>query len=216
MPRGLLLLLCGTLAVGQVEPRDPFDRAMQSSQQARTQGNFAEAAARREEARKLLEQMPAGSPQWAGRVQNLARAYQGSGRHVQARAVLEDALARANALPEWTPVYIQLLNTLAEFWQQDGNLLKALSYREKAVAAFEATPPDASPEAAQAMPPGVPSMIASNGRLGVVINGRFTSAFRGANNCYLYDQLANLYRQLGRPEAVAKVMTKLQPHPERS
>jgi hypothetical protein len=209
MPRGFLLLLCCTLAPGQFEPRDPFDRAMQSSQQARTQGNPGEAAARREEARKLLEQMPAGLPQWAGRVQNLAQAYQGSGRHVQARAVVQDALMRANALPEWNPAHIQLLNTLAEFWQQDGNLLKALSYREKAVAAFEATPPGASSDAAQAMPPGVPSMVASTGRLPGVINGRFTSAFRGANNSYLYDQLANLYRQLGRPEATAKVMTKM-------
>jgi hypothetical protein len=209
MPQGFLLLLCCTVALGQVEPRDPFDRAMQSSQQARTQGNPVEAAARREEARKLLEQMPAGSPQWAGRVQNLAQAYQGSGRHVQARAVVQDALARANALPEWNPAHIQVLNTLAEFWQQDGNLLKALSYRERAVTAFEATPPGASSEAVQAVPPGVSSMIANNGRLPVVINGRFTSAFRGANNSYLYDQLANLYRQLGRPEATAKVMTKM-------
>ena len=50
------------------------------------------------------------------------------------------------------------------------------------------------------MPPGFPSMIVSTGRSAVVANGRFTSAFRGANNSYLYDQLANLYRQLGRPE----------------
>jgi tetratricopeptide (TPR) repeat protein len=154
MPRGFLLLLCCTVALGQVEPRDPFDRAMQSSQQARTQGNPVEAATRREEARKLLEQMPAGSPQWAGRVQNLAQAYQGSGRHVQARAVVQDALARANALPEWNPAHIQLLNTLAEFWQQDGNLLRALSYREKAVAAFEATPPVLCPRLLSRCPPG--------------------------------------------------------------
>jgi hypothetical protein len=109
MPRAFLFLWCGTVALGQVEPRDPYDRAMQAYQQAQTQGNPADAAAQREAARKLLDQMPAGSSQWAPRVENLAQSYQSSGRHLQARAVIQDALARANALREWNPARVQLL-----------------------------------------------------------------------------------------------------------
>ena len=207
MPRGFLFLLYGTVALGQVEPRDPFDRAMQPSQQARTQGNPAEAAAQREEARKLLDQLPAGSPQWAARIQSLAQSYQGSGRHTQARAVFQDALARSNALPEWNPARLQLLNTLAEFWQQDGNLLKALSYREKAAAALEATPPGAATEPAQ------PNGLQQTGKFtvvsGPVVNGRVMSRFGTTNNSYLYQQLVALYRQLGRSDAAEKATTKM-------
>src|SRR5713226_880064 len=101
MPRGSLLLLFCTVALGQPQPGEPFDRAIQSFQQARAHGNPAEAAARREEARGLVEKMPAGSPQWEGRVQNLAQMYQGSGRHIEGRAVVQDALSRASVFEEW-------------------------------------------------------------------------------------------------------------------
>jgi hypothetical protein len=209
MPRAFLFVLCSTVALGQVEPRDPFDRAMQASQQARTQRNPAEAAAQREEAQKLLDQVPAASPQWVGQVQNLAQSYQVSGRHVQARAVMEDALGRASTLPAWGPARIQLLNTLAEFWQQDGNLLKALSYREKAVAAFEATPPGAAAEPV-AQPKGVQAPVAIVGIVGFAVNvGIISRSGLSSNNGYLYDQLANLYRQLGRPDAAEKATAKM-------
>src|SRR5690242_11241493 len=117
MPRGSLFLLFCTVALAQVPPPDPFDRAMQSAQQARSQGNPAAAVARRNEARQLLDQMPPTSPQWAGRVQFLAQTYQASGWHMVARSLVEEALARANALPAWSPARIQLLDTLAGFWQ---------------------------------------------------------------------------------------------------
>lgn len=195
MPREPWLLLCSTLALGQVSPRDPFDRAMQSVQEARAHGNPAEAAARRDEARGLLEQMAANSPQWAGRVQNLAQQYQGSGWHAQARVAVQDALSRVNVLPEWHPARIQLLSTLADFWQQDGNLLKALWYWEKAASALEATPSGAASDAARPLPGGVAS-------------GSFV-IFRGQNNSYLYEQLTELYRQLGRPEATATAVAKM-------
>src|SRR5579872_7458048 len=201
MPRAFLFLLSGAVAFAQTEARDPFDRAMQLSQQARTQGNSADAAQHREEARTLLDQMPLSSPQWPGRVQNLAQSYQGSGRHAQARAMVADALSRASTLPEWSPARLQLLTTLAEFWQQDGNLLKAVSYREKAVAAFEATPPGAAAQPTQRDT----AKLVSGG-----FGGRFTRGRMGAaNNAYLYDRLANLYREMGRPDDAAKVVAKM-------
>ena len=135
MPRAFLFVLCSTVVLGQVPRREPFDVALQSYRDARASGDFDAAAARREEARGMLAQMPLSSPQWLGRVQAMAQVYQGSGRHAQARAVVQDALSRADSLGESHPTRIQLLNTLADFWQQDGNLLKALVYREKAVAA---------------------------------------------------------------------------------
>jgi len=207
MRRGVLFLVCA-VAFGQTEPRDPFDRAMQLSQQARTQGNSAEAAAHREEARSLIEKTPLDSKQWAFRVQNLAQSYQGSGRYVQARAVVQGALARAQALPEWDPVRIQLLNMLAEFWQQDGNLLQAVSYREKAVAAFEATPPGAA-VAAQRDPAGISVSQLSSGPFIAMSSLTMARFYSGGNNSQLYEQLATLYRQLGRPDAAAKATAKM-------
>jgi len=204
MQPALLLSLCSFIAAAQTVTLDPFDRAMQLSQQARNQGNPAEAAARREEARNLLEQMPVSSPQWLGRVQNLAQSYQGSGRHVQARTVVQNALDRADALPQSNPSRVELLNMLAQFWQQDGNLLKALSFREKAIAAFEATPPGA---AAQPPQRDTAELVTFVGGFG----GRFASRgrFGGLGTAYLYDQLASLYRELGRLEDAAKTVAKI-------
>jgi tetratricopeptide (TPR) repeat protein len=127
---------------------------------------------------------------------------------LQARAVIQDALARANALPEWNPARIQLLNTLAGISQQDGNLLKALSYREKAVAAFETTPPGAAAELA-AQPKGFQPGVASGIGTKFAANGRFMNQFGPTNSNYLYQQLADLYRQLGRSDAAEKATTKM-------
>src|SRR5579871_4619456 len=213
MPRGSWLLLFPALALAQTPP-DPYDRAMQAMQEARSQGNPAEVAARRDEVRRLLDQFHAGSPQWAGRVQNVAQIYEGSGRHAEARAIAEDALKRASALPPWNPGRIRLLDSLAGFWQQDGNLLKALAYREKAVAAFEATPPGAA--ATQAATPS--TQVAANGIVvagfrgspGVIsYPGSRVGPGRAGNSTYLYEQLAELDRQLGRPEAASAALTKM-------
>ena len=204
MPRTFLCLLSAVVALAQVQPRDPFDRAMQMFQEARTRENPADAAQHREEARNLLDQTPVASPQWAGRVQNLAQSYQGSGRHTQARAVVQDALSRASALPERSPARLELLNTLAEFWQQDGNLLKAVSYREKAVAAVESTPPGAAAQPIQRDRSEIISIVGGfSGRLSM------RGSIGGSNNAYPYDRLAALYRELGRPEDAAKAVARM-------
>src|SRR6266576_3553594 len=149
MLRGFLFVLCSTVALGQVPPREPFDIAVQSYRDARASGNFDLARSRREEARGLRAQAPLDSPLLPGRVQSVAHLYQSSGWWAQARAVVQNELSRANSLAESHPLRIQLLNMLADFWQQDGNLLESLSYREKAVAALDAAPPSASPDMPQ-------------------------------------------------------------------
>ena len=213
MPRGYLFLLLPALTLAQTLPPDPYDRAMQAMQEARSQGNPAEVAARRDEVRRLLDQTPAGSPQWPGRVQNVAQLYQGSGRHADARAIVEDALTRASALPAWNPDRIRLLDTLAGFWQQDGNLLKAVAYREKAVAAFEATPPGSVVSQLAATAPQVSAnriVAAFRGNPILFPGPRYASGpGRTGNSTYLYEQLAALNRQLGRPEAAAKALAKM-------
>src|SRR5437870_1764423 len=152
MTRGFLFVLCSAVVLGQVPRREPFEIAIQSYRDARSSGDFDTAAARREEARRLLALTPVDSPQLLSRVQAVAQIYQSSGRRAQARAVVQDSLSLADSLGESHFIRIQLLNMLADFWQQDGNLLRALSYREKAVAAQESAPPSGSPEA-----PGFPA-----------------------------------------------------------
>src|SRR2546426_750989 len=110
MARRFLFVLCATVLAAQVRQREPFDTATQSFWDARRTGSFDQAAARREELRGLLAQMPVDSPLWVSRVQNVAQIYQGSGRRLQSRAIYQDALTRADALGEWHPTRIQLLN----------------------------------------------------------------------------------------------------------
>jgi hypothetical protein len=200
MLRGFLFVLCSTVVLGQIPP--PFDVAVQSYRDARVSGNFDQARDRREEARGLLAQTPLDSPLLPSRVQIVAQLYQNAGWRAQARAVVEDELSRANSLAETHPVRIQLLSMLADFWQQDGNLLKALSYREKIVAALEAAPTSASANKPQ---PGL------NPFFGVATANRAAARFvvSGANNTQAYQQLSDLYGQLGRPESAAKIVAKM-------
>jgi tetratricopeptide (TPR) repeat protein len=212
MPRGFLFLLCSTVVLSQVPPREPFEVAIQLYRDARAVGNFDQAHARREEARSLLALTPLDSPMLPSRVQMVAQLYQSSGWHAQARAVVEDELSRAISLVESHPVRIQLSNMLADFWQQNGNLLRALSYREKIVAALEASPASASPDAAQprlnALTGTAPVRRVAGG-FGLTGAIQAFSPGRGANSTQAYQQLSDLYRQLGRPEAAAKIVAKM-------
>jgi len=207
MLRGFLFVLCSTVALGQAPPREPFDIAVQSYRDAHARGNFDQAHSSREEARGLLAQTPLDLP-LPSRVQTVAQLYRSSGWWAQARAVVQDELARANSLAEWHPIRIQLLNMLADFFQQDGNLLKALSYREKAVAALDAAPPSASPDTPQPRLNRVAGAATANraaGGLIVLVGFQTLASGRGRNNTYPYQQLADLYRQLGRRQAAAKI-----------
>ena len=124
--------------------------------------------------------------------------YQNSGLNGQARAILQEALNRIGTLPDWHPSRIAMLSTLADSWQQDGSLLKAAGLLEQVAAAQAAAPPVTASQ---------PAMR------GVVVSGFRESccAFGGyvANGINLYIHLADLYQQLGRPDAVAAVVAKM-------
>jgi hypothetical protein len=196
MKRGCLSLLFAGVALAQVRPpqEDPLQVAVRAYHTARDQGQFVEAAAKRDLARNLLEQTPVDS-QFGSSVFNVAQLYQGANLSAQALAIGQQALARATALH----IRIQLLQMVADFYQQDRNLLQAVAYREKLVAALdEAAAKPAEPNAA----PTFSRVETFNGF------GRFRS-YGGDQRTRAYQQLAELYQELGRPEAVAATTKRL-------
>ncbi|MDR3702425.1 MAG: hypothetical protein P4L56_22445, partial [Candidatus Sulfopaludibacter sp.] len=211
MLRVPLLLICSLAAwaqhwAQQAPQQDPINAAIQVIWQARNEGRFEDAAAAREQARSLLQRAPVDAPQFQGWAQQVSQAYQNSGMNGQARAVLQDALARTAVLGNSHPAHAGMLIALAESWWQDGSLLKAAGYLEQAAAAQEAdAPPPARDQVVAAgrfMAPGGVSFS----RL-VAFSGFGPVAFN--SSIYTYTRLADLYRQLGRPDAVASVAAKI-------
>src|SRR5882672_5640438 len=97
MVRPVLCLLLAGSAVAQTQPReDPLMAAIRAHQKAREEGRFDEAAAKRELARGVLDQIPAGTPQFANRVFSVTQLYQNSGLTAKALAVAQQALSRAD------------------------------------------------------------------------------------------------------------------------
>lgn len=178
----------------QVAPRQP---AMDVALQAAFQAQFGERAASRDQARAALDSMPADEPRFGQWAQSVAQLYQQNGMEAQGRAVLEQALARTAALGPSNPSRAEILSALGSLWQQDGNLLKALPYLEQAAAA-EAS---ATPRAGNAAPR---AEVRS-----VIIAGPVFSRTGGYAASFRYIALANLYRQLGRPDAVEAVAAKI-------
>jgi tetratricopeptide (TPR) repeat protein len=212
MRRGFLCLLWSLSALAQAPQQNPLDLAIQAHWKARTETRFDEAAAKREEARSLLAQMPVDAPQFGGWVQNVAALYSGAGMQARAREVAEAALARTGRMGDAHPTRIQLLNMLAGFWQEDRNLLKAATYAEKAVSALEAAPPPGSAEAGStaAARSSVFTRVSSISGANVAVFGNTFS--RGGPNSNLssaYQRLVAIYQQLGRPEAVAAIVGKM-------
>ena len=207
MRRAFLCLLCSFTALAQTPQQTPIDTAIQAYWNARSAGHFDEAAAKREEARAFLAQMPVEARQFAGWVQSVTQLYQGGGMYARARDVAEAALARTGRLPDAHPTRILLLNMLAGFWQEDRNLLKSAAYLEKVVSVLEAAPSVSS----AASGPGIPTatrfafMSGPNVWFG-------NSPSRGGTYSRLgsaYQRLATLYQQLGRPDALAAVLAKM-------
>ena len=203
MCRTLLCVLCSLTVLAQ-EPRPPLDLALEAYRTAHTEGRFDEAAARREDARSLLNRTPVETPQFTSWVQQVVQLYQAAGMSVQARTVAQEALARAGKLGDSHPMRIMLLNMLADSWQQDGNLLKSVAYLEQAATAQEAAPAvKAQPPAAQAGSQWFNARVTVTGccqsRLQAVPNPVYPS----------YQRLADAYQRLGRPEAVAGVLAKM-------
>ena len=207
MNRGMVCLLLTLPAVAQIAQRDPFDAALQAFWTARSAGHFEEAAAKREEARKLLVRTALDAPQFGNRVLSVTQLYESGGMSRQARSIAEEALSRAEGLGQSHPTRIQLLNTLASSWQQDRNLLKALACLEKAAAAVDAAPLAKSPV------PGAEGQPYSNGaRTGAFVvfsNTPGISRREPFQDYSVYPRLADLYQQLGRPDAAAAVLAKM-------
>jgi tetratricopeptide (TPR) repeat protein len=195
MNRGCLSLLFACVALAQVRPQeDPIQVAMRAYHSARDQGQFDEAAAKRELARNLLDQIPVDS-QFGNSVWNVAQLYAGSGLSAQALAIGQQALARVTTLEG----RIQLLQMVADFYQQDRNLLQTVAYREKLVLALdEAAARPAEPNSGPA-------------RVGISFSGPMRSyrSVGGDRRTAAYQQLADLYQQLGRPDAVAATIKRL-------
>lgn len=199
MLRVPLFLVCSLAALAQPSPRqDPLDTALQAVWQARNNGRFEVAAAGREQARAQLQRAPVDSPRFAGWAQQVAQLYQSSSLNAQARAILREALARTGLLGDSHPSRIATLNALGESWRQDGNLLKAVGYLEQAATAQAAAPPETAARAAT-------QFFAMSGKR-TAFRG---SGFYGGSAIYAYTRLADLYRQLGRPDAVAAIAVKI-------
>lgn len=201
------LFLVSSLAVlAQPMPRDPLDTTLQQYWQARQQGRIEDAALRRQEARALLEAVTPDSPRLRMWVQQVTQLYQNAGRNREARAILQEASDRTAALGESHPNHIAMLAALGDSWRQDGNLLKALGYFEKAAALQASTPPPASPPTALLRGAGPMAAVPLRGAVfakGIAIAGPFSQ------NTEIYFRLADLYRQLGRPDAITAVTAKV-------
>ena len=189
-----LFLACAGLALAQsTAPQEPVEAAIRAVRSARTR---AEAAAARDQARALLQQAPITSPNFAAWVQEISQFYQTAGWNAKARSVLEDALARCTSLKDGGNLRRTILSSLAMAWQQDGNLLKTAGAVEQLAEAQEA---------ATRKPAGSASgkWLAQSGVMS------YTSYY--SSTIETYSRLATLYRQLGRPEAVAALTAKVRP-----
>lgn len=204
MKRALLLLLWIPVIQAQPKALAPIDAAIQAYWPARNSGQFTEAAAHREEARRLLESVPATEPRLMMWVRNVTQLYDGSGMTARARSILESTLARAG---DSSRLRGELLNSLGDSWEQDRNLLKAVSYREQALTALEAARPESAPE-----PPFAQRTTAVLLTGAISVKGRFSQSLAQPGNAYLYLQLAALYRRLGRPDAVAAIPARIIAH----
>jgi len=210
MLRGLLAFLFTCAALAQQRQPLPIDEAMQKYWKLRQAGNFEEAVAQRDVVRNLLAKVPLESPQYASWAQNVAQLYQSVGMFDQGREVLESALGRTTQLPDYHSHRIALLTALSSFWQQDQNLLKAATYMEKAVTALESAP--ATPQADQqqaGVGGGISFSRLQAGPYLAVRSGRFSGWTPESNLASAYERLADLYRQLGRRQAVAALSSKI-------
>lgn len=148
---------------------------------ARQQARWPEAAAAREKARRLLRGFPAAHPEFSNWSRNIADMYSGGGLTAEARSVLEESLGRTGESGGLRAARMNLLLALAESWEGDRNLVKAAECRERALAELER------------LAPGRPE--GEGRRLGA---GTYAVRGRLPQDDYQYDQLAALYRQLGR------------------
>src|SRR5258708_5428842 len=192
MLRGIFSLALIVSAPAQA-PQAPVDAAIQAYQTAHSEGRFPEAAAKRDEALLLLNATPPDVPQFAMWVRSVAQLYGNAGRTEQARSAISTNLAR---LSPSSPFRAELLSVMAASWQGDRNLLEALKYRDQAA------------ESALAAPS---AQVGASRSYAVMGRGMWYRSDGSPANSNLdaYQRLADLYLELGRRDAAARVTEKI-------
>jgi tetratricopeptide (TPR) repeat protein len=211
MRRSLVYLLFASPLLAQTfrpaPQQAPIDALIQSYQSAINNSKYDEAAAKRDQARALLNRIPANDPQFGNWAERVSQTYDSGGFALQARDVLEQALAKLGGGS--SHARIALLAAISNSWERDRNLLKAASYLEQAVAASEAQPPAPAQNAA------APAFITGIGVSAIFAPStgpQFQGRFFMANDANLYQQLLSLYRRMGRPQDADAVLTKANAH----
>lgn len=189
MRRGAAFVFLCCAAFGQGSQDDPLTAKLSAISQARSEGRSADAVALREDARRLLDAVPVGAPQFGGWVQAVAQLYSEGGWTARARVVLQAALDRTGRLGATSAARVQLLTAIAASWQSDQNLPKAVEYLEKAMAAQEQAPEE------------------SQRLRGPVYVRSLRSGLDPVSD--LYQRLLGLQQELGHPDAVAALRVKL-------
>jgi tetratricopeptide (TPR) repeat protein len=92
-----ILMGCVFLSLAAAQT-DPIADAVRGVHEARSRGDFAEAAARREAARKLLQQIPPAADYYRKWVGTVAALYASAGRTLEARAVAGPILLEPGAV----------------------------------------------------------------------------------------------------------------------
>lgn len=192
-----LILLCCCPALAQAPKQEPIEAALTAAQRGNG-GSAGDAAAARNQARSLLQQVPVDEPRFSMWAQSVSQLYRNQGWNAQARAVLQEALDRTGALPDSASSRLMILRALGEAWRQDGNLLKAVPYFERTAAEESAASRATGAPGPKGMRPAL--LLGPNSRFGGVYYGNPVSA---------YLQLASLYRQLGWTDSVQATAEKV-------
>jgi hypothetical protein len=181
-----------------------MDTAIQAVWQARAMGRSAEAAEALAQVRQQLQRTPADSARFSTWARQVAELYQQVGWNARARGTLQGALDRTAPLGDSHPTRSELWHSLGDFWWQDGNLLKAAACLEQAAAGQAAAAPGATAPrfGAQAV------RVFGQGAYAIRMSGPNRGVAYGSG-MFLYARLADLYQQLGRPDAVAAVALKI-------
>ncbi len=217
------ILLVAVAAFAQPQ-QDPVTTATQAYWKAQNEGRFGDAAAARDEARAALKRLPADAPAFSGWTQQVSQLFEMGGQTQDACAIVEDSLARVARLEDSHYTRIALLNRLSDIWRQDRNLLKALASLEEAARVADAAPPlPAASTVPGAVPSSVAAVRAANGAFTTMLprvmpaTGAMTfTAVRGAYawmspagaNQQVYQRLAAMYQELGRPDAAASTRAR--------
>lgn len=183
--------------------RNPFQELFSAYWTAKAEGRYEESVAKRTEIQKYVETMDASTDEYGMAVQQLANLYRNGGFTLKSQALLETAIKRAAGNQSAT---LLLTGDLAQHFIADGQMLKAAAALESALPLAETAAAAPGPSAGSAVVyanrSGMPAMrMATRGGM---VGSRFLRATP------IYQQLAMVYRMLGRSEAAQAMTDRLQ------